>query len=277
MRIRLSEPFEPEQWMQVLRRSCGAVLAMACAVFPARAADLRVDYRITLAGLTLGSAELKAKLDADRYDLRMNAQLTGLAGLFTASGRGGAVATGSLGGNRPLSSGFSATGKSGSSERTVQMALAAGNASEIRIEPPFEPRPDRVPIEDEHKKGILDPLSAVLGVVATKGGPGDPANCNRTLPVFDGTQRFNVVLTYASKRRVQKPGFSGEVLVCNARYIPVAGHRPERWAVKFMQDNRDIAVWLAPVEGTRVLVPFRIDLRTYFGISVVEAERWALE
>jgi hypothetical protein len=263
--------------MQVLRRSCGAVLAVACAVFPARAADLRVDYRITLAGLTLGSAELKAKLDADRYDLRMNAQLTGLAGLFTASGRGGAVATGSLGSNRPLSSGFSATGKSGSSERTVQMALASGNASEIRIEPPFEPRPDRVPIEEEHKKGILDPLSAVLGVVAAKGGPGDPANCNRTLPVFDGTQRFNVVLTYASKRRVQKPGFSGEVLVCNARYIPVAGHRPERWAVKFMQDNRDIAVWLAPVEGTRVLVPFRIDLRTYFGMSVVEAERWALE
>jgi hypothetical protein len=263
--------------MQVLRRLCGAVLIGAAAIVPATAADLKVDYRITLAGLTLGNADLRAKIDGDRYDLKMNAQLTGLAGLFTASGRGGAVATGSLSGNRILTSGFSATGKSSGAERTVQMALSAGNTSEVRIEPPFEPRPDRVPIEEAHKKGIIDPLSAVLAVAPVKGKPDDPAACNRTLPVFDGTQRFNVILSYVETRRVQKPGYSGLVLVCNARYVPVAGHRPQRWAVKYMQDNRDMGVWLAPVEGTRVLVPMRINVQTYFGMSIVEAEKWALE
>ncbi len=243
----------------------------------ANATDLRVDYRITLAGLTLGSADLQAKFVGDRYDLRMNAQLTGLAGLFTASGRGGAVASGTLSGNRALTSGFSATGKSGGAERTVQIALASGNASEVKIEPPFEPRPDRVPLEEVHKKGIIDPLSAVLAVAPVKGKPDDPANCNRTLPVFDGTQRFNVVMSFVETKRVQKPGYTGNVLVCSARYTPVAGHRPQRWAVKYMQDNRDMAVWLAPVEGTRVLAPLRINVQTYFGMSIVEAEKWALE
>jgi hypothetical protein len=263
--------------MPVLRRLCGAVLIAACSAIPAWATALKVDYRITLAGLTLGSADLKATVDGERYDLKMSAQLTGLAGLFTASGRGGAAATGTLSGNRPVASGFSAMGKSGGAERTVQVALAGGNASEVRIEPPFEPRPDRIPLEEAHKRAIVDPLSAVLAVTAAKGKPDDPANCNRTLPVFDGTQRFNVVLSYVETKRVQKPGYSGPVLVCSARYVPVAGHRPQRWAVKYMQDNKDMAVWLAPIEGTRVLVPLRINVQTYFGMSVVEAEKWALE
>lgn len=263
--------------MQSLRHLCGALLGIACAATPAAATELKVDYRITLAGLTLGNAELQAKIMGDRYDLRMNGQLTGLAGMFTASGRGGATAIGTLSGNRALTSGFSATAKSSGAERTVQVALASGNASDVKIEPPFEPRPDRVPLEEEHKRGIIDPLSAMLAVAPTRGKPDDPANCNRTLPVFDGTQRFNVTLSYAETKRVQKPGYTGNVLVCNARYAPIAGHRPQRWAVKYMQDNRDMAVWLAPVEGTRVLAPMRINVQTYFGMSIVEAEKWALE
>ncbi|HEY0354042.1 MAG TPA: DUF3108 domain-containing protein, partial [Enterovirga sp.] len=63
---------------------------------------------------------------------------------------------------------------------------------------------------------------------------------------------------------------------CNARYIPIAGHRAERPAVKFMTENRDMSVWLAPVEGARVLVPLRISVRTMIGTTVIEAESWRL-
>jgi hypothetical protein len=207
----------------------------------------------------------------------MNARLTGLAGLFSGSGRGGAVSSGTLGPNRALASGFSATGKSGGAQRVVQVGLASGNVEEIRIDPPFEERPDRVPLTEAHKRAIIDPLSAVVAVAARGAKMDDPANCNRRLPVFDGTQRFDVILSYAETKTVTKPGFSGNVLVCNARYEPIAGHRPARAAVKFMEQNRDISVWLAPVEGTRVLVPLRISLSTMLGTSVVEAERWRIE
>ena len=85
--------------------------------------------------------------------------------------------------------------------------------------------------------------------VQGRADPMDPANCNRTLPIFDGATRFDVVLSYGETRSVAKPGYSGPVLVCNARYTPIAGHRPDRPGVKFMEDNREMSVWLAPVEG----------------------------
>jgi hypothetical protein len=108
------------------------------------------------------------------------------------------------------------------------------------------------------------------------GNPTDPGNCNRTIPVFDGAARFDVVLTYGETKAVEKPGYKGSVLVCNARYVPIAGHRSLRPSTKFMEENRDMQVWLAPVQGTRLLVPLRIAVRTMVGMSVVEASQWAV-
>ena len=45
--------------------------------------------------------------------------------------------------------------------------------------------------------------------------------------------------------------------------------------MKFMEDNREMSVWLAPVEGTRVLLPIRISVRTTIGTNIIEATRWA--
>lgn len=267
----------PNFTMRSLTFASAAWAALAFLAGPAAATTLRVDYRITLAGLSLGQADLTGIFAGDRYDLRMNAQLTGLAGLVSGSGRGGAVSMGAVAANRLVTSGFSANGSSGGAERVVQVGLSSGNVTEIKIDPPFEERPDRVPVTEAHKRAVIDPLSAVLAVVAKGGKPDEPMNCNRRLPVFDGTQRFDITLSYAETRRVQKPGYSGTVLVCNVRYQAVAGHRPTRPVVKFMEENRDISVWLAPVEGTRVLVPLRISLRTTLGTSVVEAERWSVE
>lgn len=244
---------------------------------PAAATALRVEYRLTLAGFTLGQAELAGTFAGERYDLQMKAQLTGIAGLFTSSGQGGASASGAVSGSRIVSSGFTASARTGSSERTVRMALGSGNAGTVEIEPPFELRPDRVPLTESDRRNVVDPMSAVMAIAANRARPDDASNCNHTLPVFDGTQRFDVVLSYAETKAVTKPGFSGNVIVCNARYRAVAGHRPQRWAVKFMEENRDMSVWLAPVEGTRLLVPLRIAIRTYYGMSVVEAEKWSVE
>jgi hypothetical protein len=73
---------------------------------------------------------------------------------------------------------------------------------------------------------------------------------------------------------VQKPGYAGQVLVCTARYQAVAGHRPDRPGVKFMEENREMSVWLAPVEGTRALIPLRISVLTTIGTNIIEATRW---
>jgi hypothetical protein len=262
----------------VLRPVSMAVSAVLIfAPVPLWAATIQVDYAMTLAGLPIGAANLTGAIDDERYSLKLEGHLTGLVGALSGGSRGAATANGALSGGRPVAAGFAATARSSSSERILQIGLSSGNVTKVQIDPPFEERPDRVPLGEADKRGVLDPLSGLVAVAANRAAPLDPANCNRTIPVFEGTQRFNVVLSFAETRPVKKPGYVGNVLVCNARYVPIAGHRPGRPAVQFMVENRDMSVWLAPVEGARVLVPLRIAVRTMIGTSVIEAQSWRVE
>jgi hypothetical protein len=251
-----------------------AILSAAFAAAPARAATLNVDYGLYLAGIPIGSAEVKGTFEGTQYRLELQARLTGLGAIV--GGDGSATASGSMTSTRPTPSAFAARARTSAGERTLRMGLVGGNAVAVVIEPPLEPKLDKVPLADAHKRAVIDPLSAVIAPVV-RGPLLEPANCNRTVPVFDGGTRFDMVLSYAGTRTVEKPGYSGPVLVCNVRYVPIAGHRPNRPGTKFMQENRDMSVWLAPVEGARVLVPVRISIRTMVGTSVVEATRVAFD
>jgi hypothetical protein len=254
-----------------------AIAAAALALWPAagsaRAASLQVEYEISVSGFSVGTADASASLNGDRYNLQIQARLTGLAGAITG-GRIGASASGSVSSAKPLPSAYAVTSQSATDQRTVRLGMAGGNVASVDIAPPIEDRGERVPIREPHKRGVIDPVSALLMPFYGRGDAADPAACNRTLPVFDGAARFDVVLSFAETRTVDRPGYAGPVIVCNARYVPIAGHRPDRPATRFMQENQDISVWLAPVEGTRILVPMRISVRTMMGVTVIDAFRW---
>lgn len=236
-------------------------------------ASLAVDYAIALAGLRIGTARLAGAFERDSYRMDVSATLTGLVGAITG-GQGSARSTGAIGAG-PLPSAFSIATRTANSGIAVRMALAHGNVVQTEITPPLIDMQDRVPVTAAEKRGVIDPASALVMPVRAGAAPTDPANCDRTLPLFDGATRFNVVLSYAETREVQKPGYAGPVLVCNARYQAIAGHRPDRPGVKFMEDNREMSVWLAPVEGTRLLVPLRISVLTEIGTNIIEATRWS--
>jgi hypothetical protein len=261
----------------LLALSLAPFAALAGAAAPASSAEtLKVDYGISLAGLTLGTADLATTLDGTKYNLQVAAKLTGLAGILIG-GKGAASASGAFTGAQPLPTAFAVTSRSSGEQRTVRMGLSGGNVSALDISPPLEAKPDRVPLQDAHRRGVVDPVSALLMPTVTEVAPTAPGNCDRTIPVFDGAARFDVVLSYGETRTVEKPGYKGPVLVCNARYVPIAGHRSLRPSTKFMQENRDMQVWLAPVGGTRLLLPLRIAVRTMIGMSIIEASRWALQ
>lgn len=246
---------------------------------PARAADVEAKYSITLAGLSIGKASLTGQLNGAAYVVNVSSALTGLVGAVSG-GRGAATARGSLSGPNVLTNGFSLSATNGRDSRTIQIAAASGSVRSVSIEPPFEPRPDetdRIPIKDSHKIGVTDPVSALI-MPARGGNPLDKANCERRIPVFDGTQRFDVVLSYVGTRQVRSDqGYSGPVLICSARYVPVAGHRPERRVTKFMVENRNMDTWLAPAQGGKVLIPYRISVKTMIGTTVIEAESFRPE
>jgi hypothetical protein len=244
---------------------------------PLKARTLKVSYDITLAGLPLGKADLSSSFAGSKYEMEGRAKLTGLAMILTG-GKGEASASGTLAEDTsPRSSSFAVVSKTSDNQRSVRMGLKGGRVAEVEIDPPLEPKEDRIPIQPADKKGVVDPMSALLMPALASKGLTDPDNCNRTLPVFDGASRMNVVLSYAETKNVEVAGYSGPVLVCNARYVPVSGHRPERPATKFMQENRDMSVWLAPVEGPRLLFPLKVSVRTMIGVGEMQASLWSLE
>jgi len=235
------------------------------------AADtVQMSYSVRLVGLALGTAGLQATIEPSSYQVEVNAKLMGLASAVSKS-EGAAQASGDIAQGRVLPNAYATTSSNARETRTVRMALNSGAVRAVEITPPFEEPAGRVPVTDAHKRGVLDPLSALV-MPATHAGPVlAPAACERTLPVYDGYTRFDVQLSYVGQREVKARGYSGPVVVCAARYKPVSGHRPDRRSTKFMVENKNMQVWLMPVEGARALAPYRISVGTMVGEVVIEA------
>lgn len=250
------------------------LVALVWAAGPAAAASLDAKYDVSLLGLSLGTAHLSGGIDGSAYKLDIVAKLTGLVGSFTG-GRGSGAATGYLQGGRPSPATFAVSSANSSESRTVRMALDSGAVQAVEIAPPIDEKPDRVPLNDSHKRNIVDPISAFLMPVEGKGGVS--AACNRTLPIFDGAARYDIKLSYSGSREVKLDGYSGPVAICQARYVPIAGHRALRPSTKFMTENREINAWLAPVTGTNIMVPVRISVKTMIGTAVIEASSFKVD
>jgi hypothetical protein len=126
---------------------------------------LQVGYSIRLLGLSLGSAGMNAKISQSSYDLEISAQLSGIASIVSKA-HGGARSSGSIEQGRVLSRAYATASSNSKETRTVRMALNAGSVRSVELVPPPEPHPDRVPVTDAHKRGIVDPLSALVMPVA---------------------------------------------------------------------------------------------------------------
>ncbi|HVV93550.1 MAG TPA: DUF3108 domain-containing protein [Hyphomicrobiales bacterium] len=164
------------------------------------------------------------------------------------------------------------TRASGEGTQTIRMAMAGGAVSFDQVRPPLPPRP-RVPITDADRRGVIDPVSALL--IPTDSDRLSPSMCQRTLPIFEGTERFDIVLSYLRTEQVKSGrGYHGPVLVCRARYRAIAGHRRGARQVEYMEHNNTIEAWLAPVPDAHLLVPWRVSLGTIVGTLVIEADRF---
>lgn len=262
------------QSRRVLPALAAAALLASVAASPARAGSIDAVYAVSLAGLSLGTATLSGSVTPTKYSLTAQAHLTGLAGMVTG-GKGAASATGSLAGGRIVPGNYALTASNSEMTRTVQMGMTGAGVQQVVVNPPLDEKPDRVPVNAGHQRGVIDPLAAVL-MQASSGSP--QAACNRTIPVFDGAQRFDIQLAYAGTKNVAaREGYAGPVIICKARYTPIAGHRSQRAAVKYMAENRDMETWLAPSGVEGVYLPFRVSVKTMVGTSVVQAVRYRVE
>jgi hypothetical protein len=258
-----------------MRRIAVAALLLAAHASIANAQTTRLDtaYSIYLAGIPVARGSVTVDLNEAGYVASGSAKTSGFFRLIS-KGDGSMSVRGTSQADRIVASNFSGRYNSSRREQKIELSVVNGVAKEVSIQPPL-PANDkgRVPITNEARTNIVDPMSAMLAFVA-KGDLLNPESCNRTIPIFDGRYRFNVVLSYArTEKSMTAEGYQGPAIVCRARYVPIAGHR-DRETVQQMADNRELFVWLAPVAGTRVLAPIKASVSSPIGNFTVEATRF---
>jgi hypothetical protein len=250
--------------------------ALAAAVFScggsAHAENMRASYRVSLIGLPIGVAVASSSVENAHYKVSLNVRLTGVAALVSNL-KMALASSGDYGEGAIAPSAYATTASNSRETRTLRMALNAGTVRQVQYSPQWEEdkSPEHVPLTTEHKQAILDPLSAFVMPVAPGVDPVGPGACNRRVPVFDGYTRFDVTLSFVGVKEIKTDGYTGPVTICSARYIPIAGHKINARVSRFMADNKDMEVWLAPVPNVRVVVPYRVQLMTLAGSAVVEA------
>jgi hypothetical protein len=238
---------------------------------------LEARYTVSLAGIPLGSGSWVIDVAPDQYTAVASGRTTGLVKLI-ADGSGSTGARGAFVGAKVMATSYVSTTTSDKKPDEVRMVLQNGTVREVTAEPPLVPSPDRVPVTEAHRKGVTDPMSAAIIPVAGNGELLGPEACKRKLAIFDGRQRADIDLVYKRMDQVRADkGYQGPVVVCQVLYTPVAGHRPERPAIKYLITQRDMEMWLAPIAGTRVLVPFRFSVPTPFGMGILQATYFVVQ
>ncbi len=246
------------------------LLVMTLAIAPAAAEVIAARYAVTLVGFRIGEASARGAVSAAAYRVALDAHLTGLAE-WLAHMRIALASSGEIRRGNVLPNAYATTAASERDTRTVRMALNAGNVRAVDISPPLEDESIRIPVSSAEKRNVLDPTSALIMAVPAGEPLVGPAACNRTLQIYDGVVRFDLMMSYTGTRDVTAIGYNGPVSVCAVRYKPIAGHRYDSRSTKFMAQNHDIEVWLAPIERAHVVIPFHIGLRTMAGMATVDA------
>lgn len=264
--------------LQILRSIAVASLLavfVSPVISPALAqGKLDAQYTASLAGIPIGKGNWTIDIAEGQYNAQANGKTTGLLRIFT-SGEGTSAAHGTLQGGRLVSSIYSSVITAGKKKDEIRLTTANGNVKEFSIEPKPEDEEGRVPLTEAHQRGILDPMTASLVRVAGNGDPLSPEACKHTTAIFDGRLRYDLQLVFKRMDHVKADkGYDGPVLVCAVYFTPVAGYIASRSAIKYLAKLREIEVWLAPIAGTRVLVPFRIEGPTPIGHAVLQATQF---
>jgi hypothetical protein len=234
---------------------------------------LVLEYDAGLAGISLGEFKVIATFAGNAYDMRAQGEFSLLAGLiFKATGE--TASNGTLTGARPQPARFTLkyVGSKKSEERRID--FDGGAVSDVSIVPQKKRRDLRkVPITTEQLQGVLDPFTAALLSVRSDAPAGDVSVCHGTIPVFEGKQRFDITLAPKRSETLGNgtpKGLPRRAAVCQVRYRPISGYRPDHPGVQYMAKNEKVEVWLVPAPETDFYIPYRIVIPTTLGSGTVD-------
>lgn len=235
---------------------------------------LEAEYTATLSGIPIGRGNWVIEILEDQFSASASGGTTGILRLFS-HGHGATTVQGTVVAGQPVPTSYTSTITNQERTDDVRMSFAGGNVKDFTVQPPLGPNNDRIPVTDGDRRNVLDPMTSTLDPVSGTGDPLSPQACSRKVAVFDGRMRFDLHSEFKRMDSVKaEKGYQGPVVVCAVYFKPVSGYIPKRYAIKYLAQLRDAEIWLAPIAGTRVLVPFRFSLPTPVGTGVVQATQF---
>lgn len=235
---------------------------------------LDAQYEATLAGIPVGKGAWTIDISDDAYSASAFGGTSGLLKAF-ASGSGTGAAQGRVVNGALVSTNYNASTTTSKKTEAIRMILANGTIKEFAIEPEPPVDPDRLPVTDAHRRGVLDPMTGSMLRVPGTSDPLGPDACHTGNAIFDGRMRYDLKLDFKRMETVKaEKGYQGPVVVCAIYFSPVAGYIPDRPVIKYLAAARNMEIAFAPVAGTRILVPFRMVIPTPLGVAMLEATQF---
>lgn len=225
-------------------------------------------FSVKFGGVEVGIAKFNIKFDDTSYSLKGSGKTTGLVE-WLAPSTGKFKSAGSMVNDQLRPKVHQASVKERKKkEESVTLSFANNRVSDIKIKANKKKKrvaPRYVPVEASHMASVIDPVSTLVIPMSGQAAKDGKQVCNQRFPVFDGETRYDIKLSYKSTKKISTQGYNGHSYVCRMRYIPVAGHKKDHRNVKEMAKNKNMEIWLAPMEGVSVFTPIKIVIGTKYG------------
>jgi hypothetical protein len=263
------------------RRPAAAILIVAATLLPGISAPVHAanavitEYSLDVSGIPIADFKFNGAIRNGHYSLAGRGKTAPLVELIVPF-KGFTSSTGAVSGGEIRPAAYSLSYREDDDTiKSVALQFGRSGVDSIAIAPSKAVSAKAVPLKPGHKQGVIDPMSAALFPI-----PGGPLTgekvCNRTLPVFEGRQRFDLDLTFKRREKLTSnagPDHHPEIYVCAIRYAPIAGHKPDATATRFLTGTEGIEIWLSPVVSVGMLIPYRAVLPTPVGVATLTLEK----
>jgi len=235
---------------------------------PATADTFSAEYVVSAIGLRIGKSSFSTTMDKNKYTINGSLNAAGLATLFSSMS-GQLTVTGTTGAKHVTPSRYDVRYHEGDKKKRTTIGFSNGKIGKVTNQPPLRKKSNWV----DHKPGALnaavDPITATI-IPASNAGE----VCRRTIRVFDGAMRADIVLSPLRQIPYSTNGYKGEAVICRARFLPVSGYQTDKKDIIFMRDKSNIEISFAPVGTTGFWAPVMARASTRIGQITVRATRF---
>ncbi len=221
------------------------------------------SYDFFVGGFRIAEVDIDAEVNDKGYSATSRMATRGvlevlLKGRVASQVAGERAAFGQL---RPK--GFATRYRVRTGEQTVQMGFKDATPVKVILNPPEQAEPYHA--KPAEQRGSLDPLSAAVAALL----PADSTDlCNRTIPIFDGKRRFDIIFLAPEGERFDseapQPEWNRPLTRCLGIYERVSGFEAE--AIK-AERYFPFDIWFED-SGNGVFRAVRLSGRTKLGYAI---------